>query len=73
MARDFAENSGLISDKVRAVLDECALRNIPASMTMLGNGVFAYGEKAPGILSKFGDVYLMKMSKNGFVYQSRKR
>ena len=73
VARDFAENSGLISDKVRAVLDECALRNIPASMTMLGNGVFAYGEKAPGILSKFGDVYLMKMSKNGFVYQSRKR
>ncbi|MBQ3718448.1 MAG: GHMP kinase [Methanomicrobium sp.] len=71
ISREFAENSGLISDKVREVLDECALRNIPASMTMLGNGVFAYGEKAPGILSKFGDVYMMKMSHNGFVSQNK--
>lgn len=71
ISREFAENSGLISDKVREVLDECALRNIPASMTMLGNGVFAYGEKAPGILSKFGDVYMMKMSPNGFVSQNK--
>jgi len=71
ISREFAENSGLISDKVREVLDECALRNIPASMTMLGNGVFAYGEKAPGILAKFGDVYMMKMSHNGFVSQNK--
>ncbi len=67
ISREFAENSGLITKKVREVLDECSIRNIPASMTMLGEGVFAYGEKAPGILSKFGDVYQMKMSNNGFI------
>jgi pantoate kinase len=72
VSREFAEDSGLISDKIREVLDECDLREIPAAMTMLGQGVFAYGEKAPGILSRFGEVYMMKMSKTGFASRNRR-
>ena len=71
-ARDFAENSGFISKRVREVLTECSLRDIPAAMTMLGEGVFAYGEKAPAILSRFGEVYLMKMSNTGFAFRNKR-
>ncbi|WFN37932.1 GHMP kinase [Methanomicrobium antiquum] len=71
-SREFAERSGLVSERVREVLNECSLREIPASMTMLGEGVFAYGEKAPAILSKFGEVYLMKMSDSGFSFRNRR-
>lgn len=71
-AREFSENSGLISSRVREVLDECDKRAIPAAMTMLGDGVFAYGEKAPAILSKFGEVYMMKMSDSGFGFRNRR-
>ncbi|MBP2132237.1 pantoate kinase [Methanomicrobium sp. W14] len=70
IARNFAENSGLISDRIREVFNECDLRNIPVAMTMLGEGVFAYGEKAPGILSRFGEVYMMKMSGTGFAFRN---
>ncbi|MBN2733537.1 MAG: GHMP kinase [Methanomicrobiaceae archaeon] len=72
VSREFTEDSGLISDKIREVLDECDLREIPAAMTMLGQGVFAYGEKAPAILSRFGEVYMMKMSKTGFTSRNRR-
>ena len=53
----FAEKSGLLTKEAGTVIHTCADNNIPASMTMLGNGVFAYGQKAREILSASGDVY----------------
>ena len=38
---------------------------IPASMTMLGNGVFAYGQKARDILSASGEVYAFTVAREG--------
>ncbi|WOF16322.1 GHMP kinase [Methanoplanus sp. FWC-SCC4] len=66
ISREFAENSGLISERIRSVLLKCDQNNIPASMTMLGEGVFAYGKNAERILAGFGEVYNLNMSKYGF-------
>jgi pantoate kinase len=57
LSRQFAEASGLITHRVRAILSACDDANVLASMTMLGEGVFAYGEKAAAVLSQFGIVY----------------
>jgi pantoate kinase len=61
----FAENSGLVTGEVRSVLRACSASTIPAGMTMLGNGVFAYGRKAEGILRQFGEVYRCDMAQGG--------
>ena len=53
----FALNSGLITPEVDEVLDACGCNHIPASMTMLGNGVFAYGNDARECLAPFGHVF----------------
>jgi hypothetical protein len=39
--------------------------NVPAGMTMLGDGVFAYGKKARELLSTFGEVYEFHVSPTG--------
>jgi pantoate kinase len=64
-SRTFAERSGLLTPQIRAVLDRCDELNIPASMTMLGNGVFAYGKEAERVLSRFGLTYAMGVAVNG--------
>lgn len=65
-SRIFAEKSGLITSPVRKMLDACDVREIPASMTMLGNGVFARGEQATAALLPFGEVYRLHVSLEGF-------
>ena len=61
----FAEKSGLLTKEAGDVIRTCADNNIPASMTMLGNGVFAYGQKAREILSASGDVYAFTVAGEG--------
>ena len=65
LSRTFAEQSGLMTSQVKEVLISCDKAGVPASMTMLGNGVFAYGEKARDILSGFGMVYEMCVAGQG--------
>lgn len=65
VARKFAEGTGLITEDVRNILLKCDAHGIPASMTMLGNGVFATGRDAEKILSGFGDVYRLSLSPGG--------
>ena len=45
LSRAFAEKSGLITPDVRQALDLCDTAGVLASMTMLGNGIFAIGRK----------------------------
>ena len=65
ISRQFAEKSGLLTREAGAVIRRCADNNIPAGMTMLGNGVFAYGHKARDILSASGDVYAFTVAREG--------
>jgi pantoate kinase len=65
ISRLFAEKSGLLTKDAGAVISTCADNNIPASMTMLGNGVFAYGKKARDILSPWGVVYEFTVAREG--------
>ena len=65
ISRQFAEKSGLLTREAGAVIRHCTDNNVPASMTMLGNGVFAYGKKAREILSASGDVYTFTVAREG--------
>ncbi len=65
LSRQFAERSGLIAPDVRKVLSACDAAKIPASMTMLGNGVFAAGNSAERVLSGFGEVYRLNVARCG--------
>jgi len=65
ISRKFAEKSGLLTSEAGAVIRHCAENNVPASMTMLGNGVFAYGKKARDILSGYGGVYAFTVAGEG--------
>ena len=65
-SRAFAEGSGIITPAVARILDACDESGIPASMTMLGEGVFACGKDAAGILEEFGEVWEMSVSREGF-------
>lgn len=65
ISRRFAEESGLLTTEAGAVIRNCADNNVPASMTMLGNGVFAYGREARDILSASGEVYAFTVAKAG--------
>ncbi len=66
VSRQFAEASGLVTGRVRAALDACDGANVPASMTMLGDGVFATGAEAPAALAPFAPVYRLAVSTEGF-------
>jgi pantoate kinase len=63
--REFSSGSGLETPRVQKVLAECDRQGIPAAMTMLGDGVFAYGDRACDVLRSFGDVYKMGMAHSG--------
>lgn len=66
LSRSFAERSGLITPRVREVLDACDRAGVSSSMTMLGEGVFALGEKAAPVLSPFGKVFRLGIAGRGF-------
>jgi pantoate kinase len=65
ISHQFAETSGLLTSETGAVLRRCTENNVPASMTMLGNGVFAYGKKAREILSGSGTLYTFTVADEG--------
>lgn len=65
LSQKFARDSGLMTDKVREVLDHCEAAGVLASMTMLGNGVFACGRRAEEVLARFGHVYEFRMAEAG--------
>jgi pantoate kinase len=65
LSRLFAEASGLMTPPVREALAECDREGVPASMTMLGNGVFALGKEALEILSAHGEVFELHMADSG--------
>ncbi|MDO8874395.1 MAG: pantoate kinase [Methanoregula sp.] len=64
-SKQFAERSGLMTDSVKKVFLLCDQENVPAGMTMLGDGVFAYGKKAYEVLTAFGEVYEFQVSPTG--------
>ncbi|MGD9936106.1 MAG: GHMP kinase [Methanoregulaceae archaeon] len=66
VSRGFTEASGLVTRRVRAALAACDEASVPASMTMLGDGVFAIGEDAPVALAPFGHVFRLAVSSRGF-------
>ena len=65
ISKQFAERSGLMTDPVKKVFRICDQENVPAGMTMLGNGVFAYGKRAREVLSPFGEVHEFQVSPTG--------
>ncbi|MDG6256049.1 MAG: pantoate kinase [Methanomicrobiaceae archaeon] len=65
LSRAFARDSGLVTDEVEEVLRACEREDVPASMTMLGRGVFAFGERAEAALAPFGEVYVMECATHG--------
>ena len=64
-SRDFSEKSGLIAPQVRDGLSGCDREGILASMTMLGNGIFAYGRDAGEILEQFGETFKLHIAMSG--------
>lgn len=65
LAREFSRKSGLETPKVTEVLSSCDRRGVPAAMTMLGEGVFACGEAARGVLEEYGEVFGMEVARTG--------
>jgi len=57
LSRQFSEQSGLITRQVKSIIRLCDAAGVPSAMTMLGNGVFAYGRKAQDLLKPFGHVH----------------
>jgi pantoate kinase len=64
-SRLFAEQSSLITPEVKKVIRHCDAAGVLSSMTMLGNGIFAYGRKARDVLLPFGHVYEFHVSATG--------
>lgn len=65
LSRHFSEQSGLMTREVKKVIRRCDEAGVPSGMTMLGNGVFAYGRKARDVLLPFGHVYKFHVSGAG--------
>jgi pantoate kinase len=65
LSRQFTLDSGLGTKEVLEVLAACEKEQVPASMTMLGNGVFARGAAARPLLESFGQVYTCTMARSG--------
>ncbi|MBN1167331.1 MAG: GHMP kinase [Methanospirillaceae archaeon] len=64
-SRQFALKSGFLTDRLKDIIQACTREGIESSMTMLGEGVFAYGERAAALLSRFGDTEVMHISETG--------
>ena len=54
-----------LSPRLKEILAVCDVSGVPASMTMLGDGIFACGPDAETALSRFGEVYTLSVSKTG--------
>ena len=65
LSRGFAQRSGLMTPEVHKVICLCDAAGVPSGMTMLGNGVFAYGRKAQHVLLPFGPVYEFYVAESG--------
>jgi len=65
LSRKFTIGSGLAPPEVLSALSACERAGIPATMTMLGNGVFAFGEEALHVLSGMGDTYILHPAEKG--------
>lgn len=65
LSRAFAEKSGLLSPKLNDLLDQCRKEGFPASMTMLGNGIFALGEGARDLFDSCGEVLELHVASQG--------
>jgi pantoate kinase len=65
LSRQFSDRSGLLTPEVKKVLDDCDAHGVLASMTMLGNGVFAYGPRAKTVLAQYGEIYDLRVATNG--------
>jgi pantoate kinase len=65
LSRHFAEMSGLITEEVRDVMRLCDAAGIASGMTMLGNGIFAYGKKAHDVLLPSGHVFELHVAATG--------
>jgi pantoate kinase len=65
LSRRFADRSGLMTPEVHEITRLCDAAGVPSSMTMLGNGVFAYGRKARDVLLPYGRVYEFCVADNG--------
>jgi pantoate kinase len=64
-SRQFSVQSGLITREVKTITRLCDAAGVPSGMTMLGNGVFAYGRKAHDLLVPFGHVYEFHVAASG--------
>jgi len=65
LSRSLAEKSGLVTPGIRRALGICDSAGVAATMTMLGNGIFAYGDDAPDILAPLGEVFLLHPADSG--------
>jgi len=65
LSRDFARLSGLMTVEVREVIGLCDAAGVPSGMTMLGNGVFAFGGKARDVLLPFSPVFEFHIADDG--------
>jgi pantoate kinase len=65
LSRQFSEQSGLITPQAKSIIRLCDAAGVPSAMTMLGNGVFAYGRKAQDLLRPFGHVYEFHVAAKG--------
>jgi pantoate kinase len=65
LSRRFAEESGLLTPQVLGALSACDHAGVPATMTMLGNGIFACGEGAFNLLSRMGEAFLLHPAEGG--------
>ncbi len=65
LSRRFADRSGLMTPEVHKITRLCDAAGVPSSMTMLGNGVFAYGRKARDVLLPFSPVYKFCVADTG--------
>jgi pantoate kinase len=65
LSRVFSEKSGLITPDVRVALDRCDTAGVPASMTMLGNGIFGIGDTSLAVLSGFTSVFSLEVAASG--------
>lgn len=59
LSRRFAVESGLATPQVVEALSTCDEKGVPATMTMLGNGVFAYGDEAFPLLTCLGEALVL--------------
>lgn len=65
LSRRFTEESGLATPQVLHALAACDDAGIPATMTMLGNGIFASGDGAFPLLSRLGEAFLLHPADEG--------